>query len=274
MSVGKYGEAHAMLDEGLPLLREAGSPYRIAMALNFSGDLARCEQNHAQAVAAYDESISLLREIEADRDLASALHNQGHAYLHLGQVEPARALFRESMAIHQEQQNTMGMAECLLGFAALAIVDQAPPAGARLLAAAEAIGGRQVTSEWAATRLVFEHYLQRARDDLSEAVFLEEQAVGQQLSLEQAVTYALEIADKGADTQTARKKLDDLTPREREVAVLIAQGKSNGEIADELVVSKRTVESHIASILSKLGFTNRALIVRWAIETGLVKPTQ
>ena len=59
--------------------------------------------------------------------------------------------------------------------------------------------------------------------------------------------------------------------REREVAALIAQGKSNGEIADELVVSKRTVETHIAHILSKLGFTNRAQIVRWAIETGLVK---
>jgi non-specific serine/threonine protein kinase len=59
--------------------------------------------------------------------------------------------------------------------------------------------------------------------------------------------------------------------REREVAGLIAQGESNGEIADNLVVSKRTVEKHIANILSKLGFTNRAQIVRWAIETRLVK---
>ena len=63
------------------------------------------------------------------------------------------------------------------------------------------------------------------------------------------------------------------TQREREVAALIAQGRSNGEIADDLVVSKRTIKSHIANILSKLGFTNRAQIVRWAIETGLMKPT-
>jgi DNA-binding NarL/FixJ family response regulator len=76
---------------------------------------------------------------------------------------------------------------------------------------------------------------------------------------------------KAVAAQKARNKLDELTAREREVAALIAQGKSNGEIADELVVSKRTVESHIASILSKLGVTNRAQIVRWAIETGLVK---
>jgi non-specific serine/threonine protein kinase len=71
-----------------------------------------------------------------------------------------------------------------------------------------------------------------------------------------------------------REKPDVLTSREREVARLIAQGKTNGEIADELVVSKRTVESHIASILSRLGFTNRAQIVRWAFESGLLKSTE
>ncbi|MDT8306482.1 MAG: LuxR C-terminal-related transcriptional regulator [Anaerolineae bacterium] len=274
MSLGEYDQAHAMLDEGLPLLRAAGSPYRIAMALNFKGDLARCEQDYATAVAAYDESIALLRDVEADRDLASALHNQGHACLHLGEVGRARALFNESMAIQQKQQNTMGMAECLLGFAALAISDQVPRAGARLLAAAEAIGGSQVTSEWAATRLAYEHYLQRARATLGEATFLEEQAVGEGLSLEAAVAFALETAAKGAAATAARSKLDELTPRQREVAILVAKAKSNDEIAQQLVVSKRTVETHVSHILSKLGFGSRAQIVRWAIESGLVESSE
>lgn len=271
MSIGEYEQARAMLDEGLPLLRQTGSTYRIAMALNYAGDLARCQEDYARAVAAYDESIVLLREIEADRDLASALHNQGHATLHLGEVQRARVLFRESMAIQQEQRNTLGMAECLLGFAALAIAEQAPAAGARLLAAAEAIGGRQVTSEWAATRLEYEHYLQRARANLGESSFLEEQAIGQSWSLEEAVTFALETADKGAAAAAARSKLDELTPRQREVAILVAQAKSNDQIAEELVLSKRTVETHVSHILGKLGFESRTQIVRWAIESGLVK---
>ena len=67
----------------------------------------------------------------------------------------------------------------------------------------------------------------------------------------------------------ARQKIDDLTEREREVAALIAQGRSNGEIAGELVLSKRTVEKHVANILAKLGLTNRTQIVRWAIEHGV-----
>ena len=274
MSLGKYDEARAMLDEGLTLLREAGDPYRIAMALNYSGDLARCEQNYARAQAAYEESIALLRELGAVRDLASVLHNLGHTCLHLGDVERAHALFNESMTIQQAQQNTPGVAECLIGFAALAIVRDSPTAGARLLAAAVAIGGQRVAIAWAATRMEYEHYLARARARLTQAAFLAEQEAGRTFSLEQAVAYAQDVTLKAVAAQKARKKLDELSAREREVATLIAQGKSNGEIADELVVSKRTVESHIANILSKVGVTNRAQIVRWAIETGLVKSTE
>ena len=100
-----------------------------------------------------------------------------------------------------------------------------------------------------------------------------EQAAGRQLSLEQAVEYARSLPLRATARVTPRKP-DQLTLREREVAALIGQGKSNGEIAADLVVSKRTVESHVAKVLSKQGFTTRAQIVRWAIETGLVKSAE
>ncbi len=274
MSLGKYEEARALLDEGLPLLREVGDPYRIAMALNFSGDLARCEQHYARAQTAYEESIALLREIGAVRDLASALHNLGHNCLHLGDVQRAHALFTESLAAQLAQQNTPGVAECLIGFAAMAVVCGVPGAGARLLAAAVAIGGERVATALAATRMEYEHYLWLVRASLTETEFQAEQAAGRALSLEQAVEYAQNLPLKSAAALRTRRKPDELTVREREVVGLVAQGKSNAEIADELVVSKRTVEKHLANILSKLGFTNRAQIVRWTMETGLVKSTE
>jgi non-specific serine/threonine protein kinase len=143
-----------------------------------------------------------------------------------------------------------------------------------LLAAAVALGGKHITSIWAATRLEYEHYLALVRARLSETEFQAAQAGGRGLSLEQAVACARDVTVKPAAATGAPKKPDDLTVREREVAARIAQGKSNGEIADELVVSKRTVESHVANLLSKLGYSNRTQIVRWAIQTGLVKSTE
>jgi DNA-binding CsgD family transcriptional regulator/tetratricopeptide (TPR) repeat protein len=75
-------------------------------------------------------------------------------------------------------------------------------------------------------------------------------------------------------SRVAKEAFGRLTEREREVAALISQGKSNREIADELVVSYRTVETHVGTILSKLAFSSRAQIAVWAVEMGLVKQTE
>jgi non-specific serine/threonine protein kinase len=267
MALGQYAEARAMLDESLGLLREAGDPYRVAMALNFAGDLARCERQYARAQRAYEESLALLRQLGAVRDLASVLYNLGHTCLHRGDARRAYALFSRSLAAHLAQRNTPGVAECLIGFAALCVVQGLSAAAARLLAAAVALGGPRIASAWAATRLEYEHYDGLVHAQLRPTEFHAEQAIGSTLSLQQAVDFARSLPLNGAGA--ARVEGSDLTRREREVASLIAQGRSNGEIAAELVVSKRTVEKHIANILTKLGFTMRAQIVRWAMERGL-----
>jgi len=69
--------------------------------------------------------------------------------------------------------------------------------------------------------------------------------------------------------QQATKEWGGLTRREREVASLISQGKSNHEIAEGLVLNQRTVETHIENILTKLDFKSRVQIATWAIQKGL-----
>ncbi len=61
-----------------------------------------------------------------------------------------------------------------------------------------------------------------------------------------------------------------LTSRELEVVSLVALGKTNREIADQLVLGERTIESHVGNVLSKLGFVSRAQIAVWAVENGVV----
>jgi DNA-binding NarL/FixJ family response regulator len=58
----------------------------------------------------------------------------------------------------------------------------------------------------------------------------------------------------------------ELTPREWEVAVLVARGHFNRQIADDLVVSERTVDTHVSHILRKLGLVSRAQIAAWVVE--------
>ena len=188
-----------------------------------------------------------------------------------GDVERADILFRESLAAHQAELNKAGMIDCLIGLGAAAVLAGLPAAGARLLAAAAAIRAQRAGSVWPAKRMEIDQYLDMARARLSEAEYQAEQAAGRAMSLEQAVNYAQNLPLKPEIAPASEETPDGLTGREREIAALIGLGKTNGEIASELVLSKRTVESHVGNILSKLGLTSRGQIMRWAIDHGLTR---
>ncbi len=64
--------------------------------------------------------------------------------------------------------------------------------------------------------------------------------------------------------------LDTLTLREREVFLLAAQGRSSSEIAQQLFISRRTVETHCANVIRKLGVKNKAELIRYAVQRGLL----
>lgn len=86
--------------------------------------------------------------------------------------------------------------------------------------------------------------------------------------LPQIVALAVSDADKFSPTTSSPEtRLDCLTNREREIAALVAAGLSNRQIAERLVISKRTVDAHLAHILAKLGVPSRVHIANWVGST-------
>jgi DNA-binding NarL/FixJ family response regulator len=69
-----------------------------------------------------------------------------------------------------------------------------------------------------------------------------------------------------------KAKLEQLTPREREVVLLVAEGMTNAEIAEKCVISQGTVKTHMKRIIAKLELRDRAQVVVYAYEAGVVSP--
>jgi DNA-binding CsgD family transcriptional regulator len=75
----------------------------------------------------------------------------------------------------------------------------------------------------------------------------------------------------GGSLRQEKRQYGGLTRRERQIAWRLSQGLSNRRIAEDLILSERTVERHVSHILDKLGFDSRTQIISWALQTGIIK---
>ena len=149
---------------------------------------------------------------------------------------------------------------------------------ARLFGAAEAleeaIRYRLVPQE----RAVIEPYRANVRSRLGGKAWEDEVAEGETIGLDQVVWYALseERGSTPLSTTTSQPPVSStpehpagLSPREVEVLGLVVEGLTSAQIAKELFLSPRTVETHLTSIYQKLGVNSRAAATRFALEHGL-----
>jgi len=191
-----------------------------------------------------------------------------------GADQRATELYRESLAIRREQGDRRGIAECLEGLAVSAAADR-PDVATRLVGSAQALRAAIGAPLAPRARSEQEQLLGGLRERLGSRLD-DLRAEGAALPLDGAVRYALETMDAGlagpgtGDTGLAESLTPCiLSPREREVAGLVARGLSNREIAAELVVIEGSAANYVQRILTKLGFRSRAQIAVWAAEHGL-----
>jgi non-specific serine/threonine protein kinase len=110
------------------------------------------------------------------------------------------------------------------------------------------------------------HYLSLVRESMGGDSYEEEFRRGYDMPGDRAMDFALGVEGPGRVTAQPTPHSSEpevpLTPREREISGLVAEGLANKEIAARLVISPRTVETHVQNVLVKLGFSSRAQIVR------------
>src|SRR5262249_6825268 len=141
----------------------------------------------------------------------------------------------------------------------------------RLAGAAAAVRSAAQTPMSPPERITLERHLPMARASLGARGASAAWADGQSLPPTQAVAQALAFLESAAPGahEPPPMRTGPLTPREREVAALVAGGLSNRAIAAELVITEATTERHIRNIFDKLGLTSRAQLAVWAHEHGL-----
>lgn len=197
-----------------------------------------------------------------------ATWSAGVAAWRQGDLARATHLQREALRWAVDLDDRNGVAWCLDPLAWIAAAEGRNVRAATLLGAAGALWDALGTSPEAFRDLHGDHLAcgQRARDALGDTAFETAGRHGTSLSLGQAVAYAL---DDTAQIATAPVEVPPssagaaLTRRERQVADLIARGRTNKEIARSLVISQRTAETHVEHILLKLGFTSRTQVAAW-----------
>ena len=264
---GSLREAQELADAAIVVLRRIDQQWGVARTLLGLGDLARLRHDPDGARDRYLEALPILREIDSRPEIARCLAGLARVALDQGELTVARQHLAESVRLSQFTGSRIGVARGLEAFAALAVRAGEPAQAVQLAAAAATLRQAAQLPPLAGART--EEYLAAARS-LGEPVIQRLWAQGAGLTSDEAVALALDLAVPTAARAALAPRPGDtaalpavLTAREREIVALIAGGRSNKAIAQELYISPATAARHVANILGKLGFSSRAQVAAW-----------
>jgi predicted ATPase/DNA-binding CsgD family transcriptional regulator len=249
------------LQQGLPDRRWA------ANALGSLAGVSSLRGDHARSFDLFARAIDLCRE-GGDRFLQTwMLLGQALEAWSMADWAGAGRILTAALRLSHAVDNKVGMGITIEGLAWVASSTRQPERAARLL------GGVQTFWQTIPAKLQPHHVgyhdecLADALSALGDREFNRVYRLGRDLTDDQLVSLALEEGEREPVPRSASRRLSaELTPRESEIAGLVAQGLSNRDIASRLVISQRTAETHVEHILTKLGFTSRTQIAAWVAD--------
>ena len=180
-----------------------------------------------------------------------------------GRLDDATTFLQEAMRVAVQAGAWIQALSYLQPMAEVAAADGRPARAATLFAASVALRDAAAWRLSARARDEVAADIERLRSQLPTRAFERAWRRGLSLSLEQAAQLA---SAPGDDTIADDARAETLTPREREIAGLVAEGLTNRQIATRLVIAPGTVRIHVERILGKLGLTSRVQVATWIVR--------
>ena len=277
-SLAEQARAFVLVKEALTIAREIGYTWGVTSSLGLLGQLELIRGDVHTARSHLEEALVLRREIGDGWGIAWGLYSLGWVVFDQGDYAAAKVLFEESFAIVRGLDDKEFMASDLEALAGVVYVQGNPTWAAQLWGAAETLRKAIGAPIAPVNRARYESLVAAARMQVSGDSFREHWEAGRNVPLDQVLTL---VEREGMPTMTSaghtRKAVGEnpthhsvgLTTREIEVLRLVARGLSNAQVAEELTISSRTVNSHLTSIFSKLGVSSRNAATRFALENQL-----
>ena len=274
--------AEALCEAARSLWREVGDERGVAVSLNSSAILARNRGDHARARACYDESLAIFRRLGDTWGVGLVLNNLARVARDVEDWGQVAALAEEALALFQQLGDRRGVSWILSNLTVVAGRRGSWEQAARLHGAAEALReavGAVALGLSPAEMTAHEAAVAGACTRLSDRAFAAAVAAGGAAPEEAALAA---LASLGAPDGIRPAEAAPATPivsgsgsvpltrREREVARLVAQGLTDRQIAETLVIAEGTVGVHLANIFGKLDLHARAQLAVWAAEHGLL----
>ena len=252
--------------------RKGGNTQGVAWARHDLGLLARDRGDLDSAAELLRASLRDFRELDYAWAVAWSAWGLGTTLSVQGRLAEARPLLAEALRTYTDVNDPRGVAQCQEALAYVASEQAHYETAARLIGAAaalrERVAARPPDAEQA-TNSAVERVLVRALgpQDADRLVH-----AGRTMPAQRAADLAMAVASGTAPGDPERPHQTSLTPRERQVAALVASGRTNRQIGRVLGISEKTAEVHLHHVMSKLDVRSRAEVAAWAVAQHLSAP--
>ncbi|HZU69901.1 MAG TPA: LuxR C-terminal-related transcriptional regulator [Ktedonobacteraceae bacterium] len=301
ISLDDLDQVRSLLKEGLVCMRELDDKDGESFCIALAGRLALLQGDVARARVLIEDSLLTARQLGNKASIAEYLRLLAEAATTQGDYVKAGALYQDSLELYQTLGDKEDMISSLEGLASVLVEESiairwvpenSASAGndetsvplnvlwaSRLCGMAESLREKMGTPLPPIERDACERTIASARSRLGEEAFAQARTEGRGMSLEEVfsppkqpdplLTELEQVLQQGAIEQAPSSYPAGLTEREVEVLRLVAQGQTNAQIAEQLIISPHTVNAHVRSIFNKLDVNSRNAATRFAIEHHL-----